>query len=169
MEITAGFILGLFAVLVVLIVGVNPFITWLIVERLRNPNVVWNGEFEIILDDDGIISGSFQNKYGVNGIDIPKGRRIKYIRIKSVPRGFVPMLFTTELETRLAMELIDFSTDTRTTDLYFKVICPERLPELFSLAVASDRKIANGEERSVKGLFFPKHDINIWFSRPGVE
>ena len=167
MEITAGFILGLFAVLVVLIVVVNPFITGLAVAYLQNPNV-WDGAFEISLDDGRTILGSFQKGYGIEGIDIPKGRRIKGLIIKRVPRGFVPMVLTTDkVETRFITSLCDFPEDDRLVDLYFEVMCPETPPTLFSFTVASNQRIANGEER--RGIFFTKRSINIWFFRPGAE
>lgn len=150
--------------LVILILVVNPAI---IVNAItKNVQNVWNGEFEIILDNGQVIPGSFENDY-VNGIDIPRGLRVKEIIIKQVTRGFIPMVITSKIKTTLE-SFSTFPENAQLKDLCYEVTNPEVLPDLFVFMVASNQRIVH-KEQSYRGLFFPKREILIWYNRPGAE
>lgn len=160
----AASLLLLLAIIVMVIV-VNPIIIRLTIRHIVNPEV-WGGAFDIVLDDGSRIPGSFKKEYGINGIDIPKGRLITKIVLKGAVKGFVPMIslhscigkFSTQLVSGLPLH-----DDQTRSDLEFQVINPTKLPKLVKFAVCSNQRIAGGEERATKGLFFPERDLNLWY------
>ena len=131
----------------------------------NNLNNVWDGLFEVILDNGQVIAGSFKVYYGMNGINIPKGHLIKFLIIKNVPNGFVPMVIFGEnhgMSIRLITSIDDILKTDGHNDLRYEVVNPQKVPDIFSFTVCSNQLIADGSWRSTKGLFWTKHDISIW-------
>lgn len=150
----------------IMVLVLNPLIIRLVLGRFISPEV-WNGEFDIILDDGRVIECSFRNDYGIDGIDIPKGRVVEKIILKVTVPGFVPLiLLTGKLSTQLIAE---YPTNHGRNDLTYQIINPKKLPPMFSIDVFSNQRIIGGSSRSITGIFSsPNNGINIWYDKPSL-
>ena len=154
-----------------LIVVANAIVVRAVIRRFVDPEV-WDGKLELVLDNGNNIPLSFQISPPNVNIDIPKGRRIEKIILKDVKVGCVPIVCLSSCEGDISAQFVirNFSlSNQRRTDIEYQVTNPRKLPSLVGLAVCSNGRIAGGEQRSTPGLFWPRHDISLWYDRPGAN
>ena len=151
-----------------LIIVVNAIVVRTTLRRFIQPEV-WDGSFDVVLDNEDRIPLSFR-RHRLD-VDIPKGRKIKKIVLKGVEIGCVPIVCLSsagDVSAQFVTSTFNFS-DQRRADIEYQVVNPIKLPPLVGLAVYSNQRIAGGEQRSTPGLFWPKHDIGLWYDRPGAN
>jgi hypothetical protein len=154
-------------VAVLFVVVANAIVVRATFQHFVNPEV-WDGRFDVVLDNGDVVLLAFQDD--CFDVDIPKGRRMEKILLKDVKIGCVPIVRLTsqgDVSAQFVTKTFDCSHKRR-TNIEYQVVNPKELPAIVGLSVCSNGRIAGGEQRATKGLFWPKHDIHLWYDRPGA-